>query len=76
MSTQNENIDLDAGKLTHITLGLKEGETKALDQIAEALGLSRNALGRYIIRRFLVDYLAGRVKIDIETKTTRSPKMP
>lgn len=68
--------DLDAGKLKTISVGLKEGEIAALDQVADTLGLARNSLTRYIIRRFLVDYQAGRVEVEVEEKVNRSPKLP
>lgn len=72
----SDTKSLDAGKLKTVSVGLKEGEIEALDQIAGDQKIARNSLMRYIIRRFLVDYQEGRVTVEIEEKTTRSPKMP
>ena len=69
--------DLETGKIKAVTVGLKEGEVGALEKIVAALGLdSRNSLMRYIIRRFLDDYQAGRVDIEVEEKTTKTPRLP
>lgn len=69
-------VNLDAGKVKPIAVGLKEGEVAGLEQIADALGITRNGLMRFIIRRFLVDYEAGRVKMEVEEKLTKSLKLP
>lgn len=53
--------DLDRGNIKATGVGLKEGEIAALDAIAESLNLARNALMRFAVRWFLMEYRAGRV---------------
>ena len=68
--------ELNSGKIKTVAAGLKEGEIVALDKVAGSLGLARNGLIRYIIRRFLVDYHAGRVTVEVEETITKTPKLP
>lgn len=60
---ENPNADLDSGNIRPSGVGLKDGEIKALDQIAEVYGLSRNALLHYAARRLILDYRAGRLDL-------------
>lgn len=49
------------GRTLSVGVGLKEGEVEMLDQIAADLDVTRNALMRYALRYFLIQYLAGEV---------------
>lgn len=57
----NTNSDLEEGRFSSVGVGLRSGELAALDAIAQELGVSRNAVGRWIIRRFILDYRAGKI---------------
>jgi hypothetical protein len=59
-----------------VGVGLKESEIAQLDTIAAELGVARNALARFAIRRFLAEYRAGRVTVPIESEERRRVKMP
>jgi hypothetical protein len=71
-------IDLNAGRIQSTSVGLKTGEVEALDAIAAANGLKRNALMRLVIREWLVKYQAGEVSLDQyrERVTTDRWKLP
>lgn len=58
-----KDINLDEGAIKSIGLGLRAGERAALDDIAESLGVSRNAVMRFMVRWFILEYHAGRVNI-------------
>lgn len=55
--------DLDKGKITPIGVGLREAEIAALKDIAGSLNIPRNQLLRFAIRRFLLDYQAGKIDL-------------
>ena len=56
------------GRTMSVGVGLKESEVAALDVIAGDLDVARNALLRYAVRRFLLDYQASRFNLaaDVE----------
>lgn len=67
--------DLDRGNIQSTGVGLRKGEIDALDAIGESLGgISRNALIRFSVRRFLIDYRAGNVDLSSYVKEPEPPK--
>jgi hypothetical protein len=64
---QTDNSDLDAGKISPVGVGLKEGERKALKAMAAQYeGLTLNALMRFALRRFIVQVRAGEINLENE----------
>ena len=55
--------DLDRGRIIAQGVGLSEGELDALQALAGQLGVKRNALMRFAIRRFLQQVLAGEIDL-------------
>ena len=55
--------DLDSGLVRPIGVGLREGEMKALDSIADKYTTSRGSLIRIAIRLFLRDYFNGKIDL-------------
>ena len=49
------------GRTVSVGVGLKESEVDMLDEIADTLGVSRNALMRYALRHFLTQYVTGEI---------------
>jgi hypothetical protein len=70
--------DLNRGPVKSTSCGLNQGEVDALDRIAALEGFKRNALMRYAVRRFLVDYLQGEIELQAEPPepTQRKLLMP
>jgi len=67
--------DLDRGNIRATGVGLRQGEIDALDAIGQNLGgISRNALIRFSVRRFLLDYRAGKVDMSGYVKEPEPPK--
>lgn len=67
--------DLDDGNIQSTGVGLRKGEIKALDAIGESLGgISRNALIRYSVRTFLIDYRAGKIDLASQLNEPEPPK--
>ncbi len=67
--------DLDRGNIQSTGVGLRKGEIKALDASGESLGgISRNALIRFAVRSFLLDYRAGNVDMSGYLKEPEPPK--
>ena len=67
--------DLDRGNIQSTGVGLRKGEIEALDAIGESLGgISRNALIRFAVRRFLLDYRAGKMDLSSYVKEPEPPK--
>lgn len=66
------------GRTIAVGVGLKESEVALLDQVAEDLGVARNAVTRYAVRFFLAAYLRGEVDLtdQVEAKTKKSLRMP
>lgn len=54
-----DNSDLDNGEIRPVGVGLSRGEREALDQMAAEMDIARNALLRFAIRWFIVQYRAG-----------------
>lgn len=63
---QADNSDLNGGKIAPVGVGLMTGEKQALRALAEAQGLTLNALMRFALRRFIVDVRAGKIDLDAE----------
>lgn len=72
--------DLDAGNIRTTGVGLRDGELQAVDNLAERLGVARNALLRFAIRWFILETRAGNVELDqfveIPPEPKRRLKMP
>jgi hypothetical protein len=66
--------DLDAGVIKTTGVGLREGEIAAIDDIAASLEINRNALMRFAIRWFLLEYRAGRVDLGAYIEQPPPPK--
>jgi hypothetical protein len=62
-SGQPEYSDLDEGIIKSSGIGLREGELRALDEIADKLGVSRNNLMRFLVHWAIEQYRAGKVNI-------------
>ena len=62
----------DLGRTKSVGVGLREGEINAFDAIASELGVSRNALMAWALRRFLREHREGVVNIPIEKETRRT----
>lgn len=58
---QADNSDLDTGNIKSTGIGLREGELQALTDIADRLGVARNALMRFLVRWGIEQYRAGKV---------------
>lgn len=73
-----DNSDLDRGRIVPNGVGISEGERDALDAIGARYDIARNALIRYAVRRFLVDFRAGKIDLaaapDKPHKLERRPK--
>lgn len=59
--SQADNSDLDEGNIRATGIGLRAGELRALDDMAARLGIARNALLRFAVRWFIVQYRTGKV---------------
>lgn len=70
--------DLNRGPVKSTSCGLNQGEVDALDRISALEGFKRNALMRYAVRRFLVDYLQGKIELQAEPPepTQKKLRMP
>ena len=67
--------DLDRGNIQSTGVGLRKGEIEALDAIGSSLGgISRNALIRWSVRNFLMQYRAGEVDLSDFLKPAPEPK--
>lgn len=58
-----DNSDLDTGKISPCGVGLRAGEMAAVDVIAAANDLSRNALIRLAVRLFILGYRSGKIDL-------------
>lgn len=67
-----DNSDIDQGNIKPVGVGLTAGEIAAIDAIAQEKELTRNALLRFAVRRFIIEYRAG--KINLETEAPPPPK--
>ena len=67
--------DLDRGNIQSTGVGLRKGEIEALDGIGASLGgVSRNALIRWSVRRFLIQYRSGEIDLSAYLKEPEPPK--
>ena len=64
------------GYTRSVSCGLRESEVELLNGIAQELGVARNAVMRHILRWGAAEYLAGRLTIPIDEKTTRRVVLP
>lgn len=69
-----DNSDLSQGNIRALGIGLSEGERNALTAIAEELGIARNALGRFALRWFILQYRAGNIDLASEIQEPPPPK--
>lgn len=58
-----DNSDLRRGRIIPSGVGLSEGERDALDAISDRYDIARNALIRYAVRRFLIEYRQGNIDL-------------
>ncbi len=76
-STEDPAADVPADGYTRpISVGLKDGELRELDTIAETEGVARNAIMRYAIRYFIAMHQAGQVQLPVQEETTKRVAMP
>jgi hypothetical protein len=59
-----DNADLDEGRIISAGVGITEGELAALDQLAERVEVSRNALMHLAVRLFLERVRSGELELD------------
>ena len=69
--TSSNLRDLDEGMIKSVYLGLREGELKAIDSLANRLGVPRNEVVRYAIRQLVREYDGGKAEIQTERKHSR-----
>lgn len=69
-----DNSDLDAGNIRPLGVGLRAGEVEALDNIAAKYGIARNALLRFAVRYFILQFRAGKVDLTDQVETPPPPK--
>jgi len=76
--TEGAAMNLDAGNIKAIGLGIRTGEIEALDLIAGETGITRNQLLRFIVRTFLLDYQAGKVDLTdfLQSQNTKTLRLP
>jgi hypothetical protein len=68
-----DTSDLDQGNIRAVGVGLTGGEMAAVQAIADSLGLARNAVLRYAVRWFVLQYRAGRIDL---AKSVQEPPPP
>jgi hypothetical protein len=72
-STASSTQEVPAkGRTLSVGVGLKESEVALLDEIADELGVTRNALMRYGLRYFLRQLQAGTLDL---AKDVQEPEM-
>lgn len=69
-----KNDDLNSGKIIPNGVGLTEGEVAAVDSIAAEHGLTRNALLRFAVRTFILNYRSGNIDLENYIFTPPPPK--
>jgi hypothetical protein len=67
-----DNSDINQGNIKPVGVGLTIGEIGAIDAIGAENELTRNALLRFAIRRFIIEYRKG--DINLETEAPPPPK--
>jgi hypothetical protein len=55
-------------------VGLRAGEIAALDVIANQYGIARNALLRFAVRQFILEWRAGKIDLSGQVETPPPPK--
>jgi len=60
---------IEVGPTKSIGVGLKQGEIDDIDEIANELGFSRNAIMAWMIRHVLRNIQEGELEIPVETTT-------
>lgn len=74
-SSPADNSDLETGNIRPLGVGLRAGEVAALDAItAELGGIARNALLRFAVRWFILQYRAGKVDLSGFVEEPPPPK--
>jgi hypothetical protein len=68
-----DTSDLNEGNIRAVGVGLTGGEMAAVQAIADSLGLARNAVLRYAVRWFVLQYRAGRIDL---AKSVQEPPPP
>lgn len=75
-----DNSDLEYGHVIPLGLGLTQGTVDALDAIKTEFGVSRNSLMVFAVRRFLLDYRAGKIDlapyIEVPPEPNKRLRMP
>lgn len=66
--------DLDAGNIQPVGVGLRQAEIAAIDEIAASLEVPRNQVLRFAIRRFILDYQAGKIDLSEYIEQPPPPK--
>ena len=67
--------DLEEGNIQSTGVGLRQGEINALNEIGADLGgISRNALIRFAVRKFLIEYRMGKVDLSSYVQVPEKPK--
>ncbi len=69
------HADLDRGLIRQTGVGLRQGEVEALDAIGRDLGgIARNALIRFAVRRFIMQFREGKIDLSRYVETPPEPK--
>jgi hypothetical protein len=73
-----ETARVATGRTVSVGVGLKESEVAELNQVAAELGIARNELMGYALRRFLAEVREGRLNLagQMETTTRRRLRKP
>jgi hypothetical protein len=66
--------DLNKGNIRAVGVGLTGGEMAAVQAIADSLELARNAVLRYAVRWFVMQYRAGRIDLAGNVHEPPTPK--
>ena len=69
-----DTSDLDKGNIRAVGVGLTGGEMAAVQAIADAKGLARNAVLRYAVRLFIIQYRAGKIDLSQHIQEPPTPK--
>lgn len=69
-----DTSDLNKGNIRAVGVGLTGGEMAAVQAIADSLELARNAVLRYAVRWFIIQYRAGRIDLAKRVQEPPPPK--
>jgi hypothetical protein len=64
------------GRSYTVGVGLKESEIGLLDEWARKYGVTRHGLMVWLLRTAMLDMMSGKIKPEVETKTTTKLRMP